>query len=158
MKLPALVLALAGALSLLVSPLLHAATPPVTPEMIGHWEGSADIVVAWTKQRQLPVVLDLQADGTVTGRIGDARLVDGHFSRNRGWLGRQLNLATDYIVRGRIEGPVIAAEDITRDTVSLPLWFEPGRFTGAVHTGGSKFGGKERMILSAFRLQLKKTP
>ena len=126
----------------------------VTPPMVGHWEGSARIIVIWCKQEQLPVVLDIQADGTVTGTVGDAQLSGGRLLRNRGWLGRKLHLATDYIVRGDLNGPGVAAESITRSGVSMPLHFTDGTFTGSVHTSGSKFGGREAMILSASGLKL----
>lgn len=99
--------------------------------------------------------MDIRADGSVTGKVGDATLIKGHFERNRGWLGRKLNLATDHIVRGDLNGPVVAAEGITRESVSIPLNFIGGAFVGGVHTSGSKFGGKEKMILSASSLTLK---
>jgi hypothetical protein len=137
-----------------VSSVLCAAESVVKTSMVGHWDGSARIIVSWCTQQMLPVALDLHADGTVTGKVGDADLTNGRFSRNRGWLGRKLNFATDYIVRGDLNGAVVAAEGISRAGVSIPLNFRDGRFTGGLHTTGSKFGGKETMILSASALKL----
>lgn len=103
--------------AVLVASPLHAADEVVTKSMIGHWEGSARIVVDWCKQQQLPVSIEIHSDGSVTGKVGDATLKNGQLSRNRGWIGRKLNLARDYAIRGDLTGPVVAAENITRSSV-----------------------------------------
>ncbi len=143
-------------LALIAPPALQATEQVVTEAMIGHWEGSAQIIVNWCTQQQLPVSIDIHADGTVTGTVGDAGLAHGRLARNRGWIGRKLNLATDYIVRGDLKGPIVATEGISRASVSMPLTFSAGGFTGGVHTSGSKTGGKETMMLSAASLKLVK--
>jgi hypothetical protein len=51
---------------------------------------------------------------------------------------------------------VIKKEGITRDGVMMPVNFTNNTFTGGLHTTGSKVGGKDRMILSASDLVLKK--
>ena len=127
-----------------------------TPAMVGHWQGNARIVVNWCQQRGLPIALDIRPDGSVTGKIGDAALRQGHFQRNRGWVGRKLNVKTDYIITGKLSGPIVAAEGITRSGVKIPLNFVGRTFVGGVHTSGSAFGGKARMILSAASLTLRR--
>jgi hypothetical protein len=141
---------------LLVSRLSAGESVP-TPPMVGHWEGSARIIVIWCQQTNLPVAVDIQADGSVTGKVGDAALINGRFKRNRGWLGRKLNLKTDYIIRGKLTGSVVAAEGITRSGVWMPLNFNDGAFVGSLDTSGWKIGGKKRMILSTARLTLTRT-
>ena len=136
--------------AILIAPsVLCAASNPVTPEMSGHWEGKAQIIVSWTVQRTLPVSIDIKSDGTVTGKVGDASLANARFKRNRGWLGRKLNLKTDYIITGDLKGAVIAAEGINRKGVMMPLNFSSNAFKGAVHTSGTHVGNKQRMVLSA---------
>ena len=66
-----------------------AANGSVTPSMVGHWEGSARIIVSWCHQKNLSVQLDIHADGSVSGTIGDAKLTGGRFDSNRGWLLRK---------------------------------------------------------------------
>ena len=132
----------------------QAAKTAVTSTMVGHWEGDARIIVSWCRQTNLHVSVDIRADGSVTGKVGDTTLLNGRFERNRGWLGRKLNLATDYIIKGKLSGPIVTSEGITRDRVSIPLNFTGGAFAGGIHTSGSKFGGKEKMILSAHSLTL----
>jgi hypothetical protein len=132
----------------------QAAGSIVTPAMVGHWEGTAHIIVSWCQQTNLPVKLDIHADGSVTGTVGDAKLTDGHFLRNRGWWFRKLNLATDYIIRGGLDGPIVAAEGITLSSVAIPLNFKDGMFEGGVNTSGTDFGGKKSMCLAAAKLKL----
>ncbi len=141
--------------ALLMAVKLQAADDAVSKCMVGHWEGSARIIVVWCKQQQLPVAIDIHSDGSVTGKVGDATLAHGRFTRNRGWLGRKLNFATDYIIRGDLTGPIVAAEGITRASVSVPLDFTGGSFVGGIGTSGSWFGGgKDFMALSATSLIL----
>ena len=131
-----------------------AAESIVTSAMVGHWEGNARIIVTWCHQTSLPVKLDIRADGSVTGTVGDAKLTEGFFERNRGWLGRTLNLATDYIVRGNLDGAIVATEGITRSEVMIPLDFSGRKFAGGINTSGTLFGGKEKMPFSATSLTL----
>ena len=55
----------------------------VTPTMTGHWEGNARIIVSWCRQTNLPVSVDIHADGSVTGKVGDAKLTGGRFQPNQ---------------------------------------------------------------------------
>ena len=121
---------------------LQAAENHVAERLAGHWEASARIIVDWCKQPTLPVTIDIHPDGRVTGRIGDATLTKAQLTRNRGWVGRKLNLATDYIIRGDLTGPIVAAESITRTSVSLPLNLAASNLVGGVHTSGKKLARK----------------
>jgi hypothetical protein len=126
-----------------------AGSPTVLPAMIGRWQDDAHVIVVWCQQTNLPVSLNIQADGSVSGRIGDATLTNGRLRRNRGWLGRKLNIKTDYIITGALSGPMMRAEHITRSGVKMPLSFSSGSFTGCIHTTGCKFAGKKGGILTA---------
>jgi hypothetical protein len=75
---------------------------------VGHWKGTARIVVVWAKQTNLCVTLDIRDSGTVTGRIGDALLINGRLKKNRGSLVRKLNVKTDYIIVGDLQGAINA--------------------------------------------------
>jgi hypothetical protein len=149
---------LIAAASLLTACGAFAGGSAVTPAMVGHWEGNAHIIVSWCHQKNLPVKVEIQADGSVTGSVGDAKLTAGRFGQNRGWLGRRLNLATDYIIAGDLDGPLVAAEGITRERVKIPLNFNGSAFQGGVNTSGSNFGGKASMWLAARSLELVRSP
>ena len=139
---------------------LCAAENIVTPAMVGHWEGNARIIVSWCNQTNLTVAVDIHADGNVTGKIGNATLVAGRLQANRGWLGRKLNLATDYVITGKLDGAIVAAESIARDNIYIPLNLKDNAFVGGINTSGSscvfssKKTMKEKMSLSAMSLKL----
>lgn len=126
----------------------------VTPAMIGHWEGTAHIVAAWIHHTSLSVKVDIHADGSVSGTVGNAKLTHGHFLRNRGWLFRKLNWATDYVIRGGLDGPIVAAEGIERSSVAIPLNFKDGMFEGGVNTSGTLWGGKKSQEFVAQHVKL----
>jgi hypothetical protein len=124
------------------------------PGTVGQWKGNARIVVVWTKQTNLCVTLDIRDDGAVAGKIGDALLTNGRLKKNRGMLGRKLKVKTEYIIVGDLQGALIAAEGITRPHIKMPLNLSNRTLTGGIHTCGSRFGGKDHMILSAAGLTL----
>lgn len=124
--------------------------------MSGVWCGSARIVVNWTVEKKLGVRLAIAPSGDVTGQIGDAQLVAGRLRTNRGPVGRMLNIKTDYIVVGKLQGPIITAERIARSSVKMPLNWTGSEFRGGVGTDGSAFGGKERMVFTAQGLVLRR--
>jgi hypothetical protein len=139
------------AILLLVPPLLVscASRSLPTPALVGHWEGNDRIIVSWCRQTNLPVKLDIDADGSVAGTVGDANLRGGRFQRNRGWLGRKLNIETDYIITGNLDGAIVAAEGIKRKHVMMPCNFDGSVIKGSVATSGIWFGGKARMVFTA---------
>jgi hypothetical protein len=143
----------------LVSVFLSAAAnaQAALPEMCGRWKGMADIVVSWTKARTLPVEIAIAADDRVTGKIGDATIVNGRFRPNRGWLGRMLHVKTDWLIDGRLEGPIIAAESVVREELMMPLDWKGSRFDGAIATSGSKIGDRDTMVFTA-RVILRRAP
>jgi hypothetical protein len=139
--------------------------PPLTlsgqlpdPAMIGTWCGDGQIVVNWTDKASIHVRLVIAADASVTGDVGDAQLTNARMARNRGAIGRFLHIKTDYIVSGELRGLVIAAENVHRDRVNLPLNWNGSVFSGSLHTSGSAFGGADRMVLTAFHLHLTREP
>jgi hypothetical protein len=126
-------------------------------DLTGVWSGQAHIVVQWAKQKQLPVRLEIAADKSVTGRIGDARLVDARLAPGRGPTQRALGWGRDYRVDGKLQGDVIAAEQIHRDAVIVVFdRAADGTLVGGVNSSGSKFGGKDSMILTAQRMRLRR--
>ena len=137
-----------------------AADSAVTPAMAGHWEGNARVIVSWCQQKNLPVKVDIHADGSVTGTVGDAKLTEGRFESNRGWLLRKLNWSCDYIIKGGLDGAIVATEGIKREHVMIALDYNDGIFKGGVDTEGSPcvFSSeqtrKERMALTARLLKL----
>lgn len=147
--------AIAAAVVLLAS---SGATAQVArPEMCGRWQGTADVAVNWTKARTVLVAIAITPDDRVTGTIGDASLLDAHLLSTRGWLGRTLRIKTDYLIDGRLEGPIIRDEHLVRSEVRMPLNWTGSEFTGAIGTNGTKTGGAETMAFAA-KVRLHRAP
>jgi len=76
------IIGLVGTFALLLTVLSSpAAGSVVTPAMVGHWEGNARIVLSWCHQTNLPVTVEIFADGSVTGTVGDAKITAADLSR-----------------------------------------------------------------------------
>jgi hypothetical protein len=67
-----------------------------------------------------------------------------------------LNIKTDYIIAGKLEGAMIASEGITRPGVQIPVDWTGSEFRGSVESEGWKIGGKNHMRLTAFPLVLRR--
>jgi hypothetical protein len=82
----------------------------IPPELVGAWTDSTEVFAEF-KKGEYPSTypedwlrLDIQifADGRLEGRVGQAILVGCRLKKNRGALGRMLNIRTDYIIRGGV--------------------------------------------------------
>ena len=149
MKTPLFVSLALALLTLFAAPAILAQESLVSAQMAGKWAGQADVIVSWCAQTKLPVSLSIGRDGKVAGTVGDAVLRDGRLKTNRGALGRMLNIKTDYIITGKLTGPIVASEGITRAAVKMPVNFAVDAYSGGLHTSGSRGGGKKFMKLSA---------
>lgn len=132
------------------------ATLSPSPDLIGQWSGRGLIAVNWTTQRELTAQLTIASDGAVTGTVGDAQIVNGRLSSNRGALGRAMNVKTDYIISGQLKGCIVASESVCRDSVKIPLNLRDGSLVGGIHTSGTMFGGKRSMTFTVARLSLQR--
>jgi hypothetical protein len=130
-------------------------TTQSAPGLAGRWTGSATIVVNWTRLKQLPVKLDIAEDGSVTGTVGDASLVNGRLRSSRGALQRSLGWGRDYRIHGQLQGDLIAAEKIRRDAVDVVFdQMDELTLVGGLTSSGTEFGGKESMKLAAGNMRL----
>jgi len=121
----------------------------VTPVMVGRWEGDAQMVVNWTRQRTLGVNIEIFANDSVAGTVGDARLANARFLKTPGSLPGALRWKTDYIIEANLEGPIIRAENIHRTSVRIPLnWIGDG-FRGGISTSGWMVGSVEYRVVAA---------
>lgn len=84
---------------------------------------------------RLPIAIDLiiHNDGTVTGTVGDAELVDCVLKQNRGELGRQLNMATDYIIMdGYLSGAIVPEDEEPEKSLTIPFNLVDGHLRGTL--------------------------
>lgn len=120
----------------------------------GHWKGDGKIIVAWCEKTHLSFDLHINEHGNVTGTIGDATIDHGRIRQNNiilRWLGNR-----EYVIEANLLNVLIKEEDIQRESIRLFLDFKSSFLTGGFHTSGSKFGGKETMVLSGIDIKLSK--
>ena len=126
--------------------------------MVGRWTGQVVLTAPTTQQHELSMQLDISDYGVVTGTIGDALLVDAHIYReNR--LVQVLRLGRQYAVDGRLSGPIIRRESVTREVVHLSLDRMGTHLTGYLQTNGSYEGESgDRMLTGTVSLERAATP
>lgn len=120
--------------------------------MIGEWQGDGEIVVTWCKQERLPFHIFIRADARVSGSVGDAVLTDGSIKKNNwflDWLGHP-----EYMIEATLRGPVVATENIRRDSITIVFDLVHHELHGAFYTNGEKAGGRESMAFSGTSVKL----
>ena len=119
----------------------------IVPEKIaGNWKGEEIVTVRVridgefifiSSKDSIDINLMINPDNVVTGNIGNAILTDAIMDKNRGDLGRKLNLKTDYIITGNLSGEIFEGDTILIKPFSMPFNIEQNCFEGSIfqHTG-----------------------
>jgi len=114
--------------------------PPLAPRrnpassFAGEWRGTARVRMADYTEETYPLHLIIAPDGRVTGTIGEAT-VEARFEWNRSWIGKALNLRTDYIVTGQVSGFSGEPSADLNEKLSMPLKSEGTYLRGALFIG-----------------------
>jgi hypothetical protein len=120
--------------------------------MVGAWEGDCNPVVSWCQQERLDIYLEIAEDGGLTGTVGDATIPSGQLRQND-----PLALAFGnpyYFSPVDLEGPLVEAEEITRDSGSFLFDFEGGQLVGDFDTSGAHVGDKDTMWMKCIDMTL----
>lgn len=117
----------------------------VPAALLGAWHGEATVRLPIVFEPEpdsdptddvlLPLAIDItiDEDGTVTGTVGDAELVDCVLKQNRSELGRQLNIATDYIVMdGYLAGAIVIEDETPEKNITIPVNLVDGQLRGSL--------------------------
>jgi hypothetical protein len=79
------------------------------------------------------VDITIHEDGSVTGTVGDATLQQCILKKNRGELGRSLNIASDYLVaEGYLDGAIVPEDTITYKEFTIPFDIVDGKLHGSI--------------------------
>lgn len=110
--------------------------------LIGTWSGRQFVTVRYTtgfmkfrfveSRDSIPVEIHIDKDAGVSGRIGNAKLSDCRVIKNRGSIGRKLNLATDFAIRGKLEGFIFDGDTIVNKEIAIPFELSTGILSGSV--------------------------
>ncbi|MEI6089028.1 MAG: hypothetical protein WCR42_01110 [bacterium] len=114
-------------------------TPPQS--IVGNWSGKHLVVVRtqtngkynFTKSPgALNFNIIIYSDGKLTGTLGTATFEGCVVYKNRGWIGRTLNLKTDFVIKGKLVGPIFPEDAIKNKTISMPLNLENNTLKGSL--------------------------
>ena len=114
----------------LMTPAFH---PP--PELVGTWEA---------KLGSMDAVFTINPDASVSGRIGEAPLIDGRMIYNRSWFGKFMHWRTDYLIMGRLSQVVRPSERVAGDRFTAPLMPRGVGLEGALFLSQQPLGLKLR--------------
>lgn len=104
----------------------------VPKSIVGNWTGKQKVIVRFknsgllsynfkTSPDSVMLSLTIKEDGNVSGSFGSAFFESCTVDKNRGWVGRKLNIATDYIIRGNLKGTIFASDILVQKEISFPF-------------------------------------
>jgi hypothetical protein len=96
------------------------------------------------------VSLIIDKDGNVAGMAGEATFEDCILTQNRGWIGRQLGIKTDFLINGKLIGRTFEKDTLINKDISIPFNIENGELKGSLFM---KTKGDSFPIVSVLKLK-----
>lgn len=101
----------------------------VPSHLVGTWSAQQKVTVRMVDQKgdyifisdTVLISITIKADRTVEGTCGRATFLECRVAENRGWFGRYFNLATDYVITGKLIGKVFENDSLNDKTISIPF-------------------------------------
>lgn len=80
------------------------------------------------------VLLKMKIDqyGNITGTLGNAIFESCKVQKNRGELGRTLNLATDFVIKGKLKGKIFDDDPYSEKEISAPFDVSNNKMNGSI--------------------------
>jgi len=100
---------------------------------VGLWIGRAAVMTPATPDG-VEVELQIAADASVSGRVGDATLLGGRIIRNPSLPSRLLGLGTTWVIEADLNGPIVRGH-LTRARVRMPVSSADGGLVGDLNAG-----------------------
>jgi hypothetical protein len=106
----------------------------------GTWVSNQEVTVRFNPKgrpygvARAPVAISvtIRADLSVDGWMGQARFVGCTVSRNRGVIGRTLDLFSDFVIAGKLTGSIFPADTLGMKDISMPFNVKDGALVGSV--------------------------
>jgi hypothetical protein len=139
--------------------ILSSCSKPIKPaHLAGSYLGNERIIFRFDKGGQYiykedraSVSLIIDDSGNVTGMVGEATFDGCKLSSNRGWIARQLDIKTDFIIIGTLIGGISEKDTITRKNISIPFNLKNGQITGNLFLIEK---GSNYPLINSLKLQL----
>lgn len=120
---------------------MNQAQTRIPEELAGTWQDTVSLYLPIAKEKSPsphaednPVIkITIYEDGTVQGHVGPAMFHDCIVKKNRSWLGRFLNIRTDYIItHGTLQGLLTPQDQDTTKQFTLPFNLRDGQLVGSI--------------------------
>lgn len=108
--------------------------------LVGKWESKQKVTVR-TKEKgkyvfinapdSLLLQFSIDDKGNVSGHLGDATFENCKVFKNRSGLGKRLNLATDYVIKGHLKGAIFAKDPYLTKEISAPFDVKNNKMEGS---------------------------
>jgi len=134
-------------------------TKPPT-ELVGEWKGQAKVPDIWFGRANLPVLMSIDQNGVVEGKIGDAELYERVLKESKiACIGKQRLWGSEYVVEGKLRDAINAEIGIKRKTVRVLFDYDEkgDRLEGGVFSSGWIFGAKKTGQVIGRHMELKRT-
>ena len=113
----------------------------IPADLVGEWESRQKVKVR-TKEKGKFVFISapdsvllkftIMEDGTVKGNLGSAVFKNSRVRKNRGEIGKKLRLATDFVIKGELKGPVFPGDPNLNKIISIPFDESNGQMRGSI--------------------------
>lgn len=113
----------------------------VPSHLVGNWQSRQKLTVRTKTDGKFVFIeapdsvqlrFTIDAKGNISGKIGNADLVNCTVEKNRGELGRKLNLATDYVVKGELNGAIFPNDPQPFKKISAPFNVDNNKMDGSL--------------------------
>jgi hypothetical protein len=123
----------------------------------GTYIGKQRVMIRYEKDGQyffrddvVMVSLIIDSIGHVTGMVGEATFEGCNVVQNRSWIGRQLSIKTDFLIKGMLKGNTFDKDTILNKEISIPFNVENNELKGSLFLTTS---GQNYPIISILKLQ-----
>lgn len=109
--------------------------------LVGEWSGQSEVFAPFKKGQPpsvdpedwINIQIAIEADGKVTGKIGDAEFVNCTVKQNRTWFERLIGIKTDYIIgEGYLDNGIVPDDTAIKRDISIPFNISDGTLKGSV--------------------------
>jgi hypothetical protein len=100
--------------------------------LAGTWRAALTTVSRQALPEEIPVTFTIDANGVVSGAVGNATVTGARLVRNRSWFGRWMHLRTEYLIEGALSRPVESYGGTAGDRFSAPLDPNRGELAGSL--------------------------
>jgi len=132
----------------------------VIPDSLpGTYTGKEHVIIRYEKDGQFifrdeyaQVSVLIDSAGHVTGMVGEATFEQCNVLQNRGWVGRQIGIKTDFLIKGSLQGYTFPKDTLFNKNISIPFNTVNGELKGSLFMIKN---GESIPVISNLKLQKK---